>query len=107
MAKFLLKNKVPKGIVLNINVPYSNPKNIKGSRITRQGNAYFKDEFEKRIDPRKNIYFWLKGEMIDNDKSIDYDGKAIADNYISITPINFNFTDESYFNELNKQISDE
>ena len=43
--------------------------------------------------------------MIDNDKSIDYDGKAIADNYISITPINIRFTNESYLNELKKQIS--
>ena len=107
MAKYLLKNKVPKGTLLNVNVPYGNPEDIKGKRITRQGNQYFKDEFEKRTDPRKNTYYWIKGELIDNDSSIDYDGKAIADNYISITPINFNLTNESYFNELNKQISNE
>ena len=93
--------------MLNVNVPYGNPEDIKGKRITRQGNQYFKDEFEKRTDPRKNTYYWIKGELIDNDSSIDYDGKAIADNYISITPINFNLTNESYFNELNKQISNE
>ena len=60
------------------------------------------DEFEKRIDPRKNTYYWIKGKKVDNDNSIEYDGKAIQNNYISITPISFNLTDESYLNDLKK-----
>ncbi len=102
IAEYVLENNIPKGTLLNVNVPYGDPEDIKGKLITRQGNQFFKDDFEKRTDPRGNTYYWIKGEKIDDDKSIDYDGKAIEQNYISITPINFNLTDESYLSELKK-----
>ena len=41
-------------------------------------------------------------KKVDNDNSIEYDGKAIQNNYISITPISFDLTDESYLNDLKK-----
>ena len=102
MAKHVLKNKIPKGTLLNVNVPYADPKDIKGKLITRQGSQYFMDEFEKRIDPRENTYYWLKGKKVDNDNSDEYDGKAIKNNYISITPISFDLTNELYLNDLKK-----
>ena len=102
VAEYVLKNKLPKGTLLNVNVPYADPEDIKGKLITRQGSQYFMDEFEKRIDPRKNTYYWIKGKKVDNDNSIEYDGKAIQNNYISITPISFDLTDELYLNDLKK-----
>ena len=65
-----------------------------------------KDIFEKRIDPRGHEYFWIKGEMIDNDSSIDYDGKAVSNGYVSITPIHYNITNETFLNDLRLQFLD-
>ena len=100
IAKHLLNYNPPKGTMLNVNVPNINKKDFKGFHVTKQGNQNFIDAFEKRVDPKGNVYFWIKGEIIDKDSSIDYDGKAVANGYVSITPIHFNITNESYINEL-------
>ena len=92
---------------LNVNVPYCLPDEIKGGKITRQGNQYFKDEFDKRTDPRGRTYYWMKGNIVDKDESKDMDGIAVREKYISITPIHFNVTNESYMDELNSQFPNE
>ena len=100
ISKYVLTNGLPKGVILNVNVPYCEPKEIRGIKITSQGNQYFEDQFEKRVDTSGREYFWIKGKIIDLDTSIKYDGKAVGMNYISITPIQFNFTNHTYLDEL-------
>ena len=80
---------------------------INGFRITRQGNQHFVDEFEERSDPRNKAYYWIKGKAVDEDKSMDYDGKALLEKYVSITPIHYKLTNESYLEELKQQFLDE
>jgi len=103
IANYLLQHKLPKGTLLNVNVPALDKKDLKGFLITKQGSQSFIDTFEKRIDPRGNSYFWIKGEMVNNDVSIEYDGEAVSRGYVSITPIHFSITNESYINELKKE----
>ena len=107
IVEYVMKNSLPKMTLLNVNVPYCNIDDIKGIKITRQGSQYFVDEFEERIDPRNRNYYWIKGKMIDDDQSLDFDGKAIEDNYVSVTPIHFNLTDETYLEDLRKDFSHE
>ena len=95
----VLENGLPKGILLNVNVPNLQEKSIKGYRITRQGKLVFKDRFEKREDPRGKFYYWMKGEII-NDTDSDTDGYAIQNDYISITPIHYQLTEESFLKIL-------
>tara|TARA_B100001250_G_scaffold412829_1_gene445110 strand:- start:105 stop:872 length:768 start_codon:yes stop_codon:yes gene_type:complete len=102
IINFVLDNKLPKGILLNINIPNCGLDELKGFIITEQGNQYFKDKFEKRYDPRKNHYYWLDGEIIDKDKDLRFDGYAIENNFVSITPLRYNLTDFSYMKILKK-----
>ena len=101
----VLDHGLPQDTLLNVNVPYCKLKEIRGLKITSQGNQYFIDEYEKRIDPRNSEYYWIKGQMIDEDQSIDYDGKAIQENYVSVTPIHFKLTNELYKKDLKKILS--
>ena len=107
IVKKVIVSGIPKEILLNVNVPYCKKEEVKGVRITRQGSQYFVDEFEERIDPRNGNYFWIKGEMIDEDNSIEFDGMAIKENYVSITPIHYKLTHEPFLNDLKNQYSDE
>ena len=107
LTRHVLEHGVPKGTLLNVNVPYCDPEEIKGIQVTRQGNQYFKDEFEERTDPRRRTYYWMKGQIIDKDKSMEFDGKAVSEKYVSVTPIHFSVTNESYLKELTRQFSDE
>ena len=101
----VLDHGLPRDTLLNVNVPYCKLKEIRGLKITSQGNQYFTDEYEKRFDPRNNEYYWIKGQMIDEDQSIDYDGKAIQENYVSVTPLHFKLTNELYKKDLKKILS--
>ena len=96
IATHLLKYKLPKGTLLNVNVPYIRKKRIKGFRITKQGESGFKDTYERRVDPRGKPYFWIKGEIRYTDSSIEFDGEAILNGYVSITPIDFDLTNKIY-----------
>ena len=96
----VLKFGLTEGTLLNVNVPDIPDEKIKGIRITTQGNAYFKDRFEKREDPRGNIYYWMTGESIDPDSSGNTDNRALKDGYISVTPIHYRLTNESFMSDL-------
>ena len=95
----ILENGLPSGILLNVNVPNIPAESIKGYKITRQGKSVFKDRFEKREDPRGKFYYWMRGETI-NDTNSDTDGFAIQNDYVSITPIHYQLTEESFIKTL-------
>ncbi len=100
VVHYLINNTLPSGTLLNVNVPYCPPEEIKGIKVTRQGNQYFQDDFDQRTDPRGRTYYWMKGKIVDDDQELYYDSKAVSDGYVSITPIHFQMTNESYFTKL-------
>jgi len=100
IAKLVLKNGLPKGTLLNVNIPAVPENKIKGVLITKQGKSDWDDFYEKRLDPNKRPYYWLIGDHILSDKTNDLDHKAIQENYISITPIQYDLTDYKMLDEL-------
>ena len=54
---------IPKGVVLNINIPGTNKGEIKGVKICRQARANWKEKFDKRTNPMGKDYYWLTGEF--------------------------------------------
>ena len=102
--KFLIKQNIPKKTSLNVNIPNCTLDQLKGMKITSQGNEYFEDDFNFCKDPKGNSYYWMKGEMVDNDDSFDSDSFVIKNNYASITPISFRMADDKVFGKLKKTI---
>ena len=100
VALKVIKQGLPKGILLNINVPAVPKKKIKGVCITRQSKKAFVEKFDKRIDPRKQVYYWLMGEVIDLAGEQDSDIDAINKNFVSITPLHCDMTEYSFMDEL-------
>ena len=104
IINFIKNNTMPYGTILNVNIPDCEPNDLKGYKITIQGNQYFNDNFDKRIDPRGRDYYWMTGGIIDNDKELRYDGFAVSSGYASITPIHFKMTNTSFLDELERLI---
>lgn len=101
LSKIIMKNRLPKGTLLNVNVPaVSNEDEIQGVEITRQGNAMYHEEFDKRIDPHKRVYYWLTGQKVQLENESDVDDRAILNNKISITPVHFDLTNYNFLEEL-------
>ena len=98
IAKVIIQNGLPKGTLLNVNVPAI--KKIKGVKITKQGKSSWDDTYETRLDPNNRRYYWLTGSMLKIDKTMDYDVKAVDEGYISVTPIHYDLTDYKLFEEM-------
>lgn len=101
LALAVIKNKgLPHGTLLSVNVPAVARKRINGVKVVRQSKAAIEERFDKREDPRKRIYYWLTGEVIESDGQEDADIEAIRKNYIAITPIHCDMTNHSFLDEL-------
>jgi 5'-nucleotidase len=93
IAKQVLKNGLPKGSLLNVNFPFvTQASEIKGIRICRQAVAKWEEKFDERLDPHKRKYFWLTGEFALNDNGEDTDEWALNNKYVSVVPVQFDFT---------------
>lgn len=97
-----LENKLPSGVVLNVNIPKASKEEIKGIKICRQAKAKWDEEFEERQDPRGQNYYWLTGEFKNMDEGTDTDEWALLNNYISIVPVQFDLTVYRYIPALNE-----
>lgn len=98
----LLAGMLPIPTLLNINIPKDTDA-IKGVRITSLGRRRYRNTFEKRVDPRGMHYYWLAGELIDDDEdgnSTDSDTRAAREGYISVTPIHFKLTNHEIMADL-------
>lgn len=92
MARYVLEHGLPADMLLNVNVPNQALENIKGFRVTRMGRSRFAEVFHRRANPRGDTYYWLDGEL---EMLGDFNGtdvQAVAENYISLTPIWFDLT---------------
>ncbi|MGI6604230.1 MAG: 5'/3'-nucleotidase SurE [bacterium] len=87
--------------LLNVNVPYLPQEKIKGVRITRLASQHYQTAFEARQDPRGHTYYWLVGEPLPEvGAGEDTDIAAVANGFVSITPLGLDLTDFDRLNEL-------
>lgn len=97
----VLQNGLPKGVVLNVNIPRLPEEEIKGVKICRQANAHWVEEFDKRTNPMGRQYYWLSGKFINEDKGEDTDEWALRQGYVSVVPTQFDLTAHHFIQELN------
>ena len=97
-----LNNGIPKGVVLNVNIPAVKRSDIKGVKICRQAKAYWVEEFDKRKNPLGQEYYWLTGKFVNKDPGEDTDEWALKNNYISIVPVEFDLTAHHAIQGLNE-----
>ncbi len=98
----VLLNGLSEGIVLNVNIPKLPKKEIKGIKICRQANGYWKEVFDKRKSPFGKEYYWLSGEFVNRDKGEDTDVWALESGYVSIVPVQFDLTAHHQIQKLNE-----
>ncbi|MDP1802149.1 MAG: 5'/3'-nucleotidase SurE [Bacteroidota bacterium] len=97
-----LKNKMPKGVCLNVNIPKLNADEIKGIKVVRQAKANWVERFDERKDPYGREYYWLTGEFVNFEpESLDTDEWALSNGYISVVPTQADLTAHSALKEFN------
>jgi 5'-nucleotidase len=108
----LVAEPLPDLMLLNVNIPPVPSEEIAGVTFTRQGVRRYVDVFNKRVDPRGKTYYWLTGEVVEDVEpptglnlplNIPTDVQVIRENYISITPLQYNLTYANALQQLSKR----
>ncbi|HEX6271064.1 MAG TPA: 5'/3'-nucleotidase SurE [Anaerolineales bacterium] len=92
VARKVIDEGMPEGVVLNVNIPYLSVESIKGLAITRQGLRVYRDVLDRRVDPRGSPYYWIGGEAPTGVNEEGTDVGALAAGYVSITPLQLDLT---------------
>lgn len=101
-AKHILANGLAPNLFLNINSPGLTSSEVKGVRVTSVGERRYGLGTEKRDDPFGYPYYWAYGGTggpVDV-HDVDTDVGAVAEGYISVTPVTLDPTDYGFLTEL-------
>jgi len=97
----VLANGLPPETLLNVNVPFLKAEEIRGFRITRQGLRVYHSRLDERTDPRGRPYYWIGGDAPTGVPESGTDVGALADGYISVTPLQLDLTAYRAISDLN------
>jgi 5'-nucleotidase len=104
IIKTVLEKGLPKNILLNVNIPNIPSEKIKGYSNCRVTHGKWSEEYEKRTDPQGKTYYWLTG-CFHNDEPMatDTDEWALANGYVSIVPLNVDWTSKKFLDEMKQE----
>jgi len=100
ILRFLKKNTLPKGVILNVNIPAGAKK--LDYAVTATGKCNYGEPIVEKIDPRGRPYYWVGGNEYKFYDIKGSDCNAIVAGKISVTPLQVNTTSWSYIKDLHK-----
>lgn len=100
IVKSLLKRKMHKHLLLNVNIPAMPLELMNGIKVCKQAYAKYDEDFDERMDPQGKKYYWLTGEFKNFDTGKDTDVWALTNNYVSVVPVQFDLTNYTLKKEL-------
>ncbi len=106
LAKLVLANGLPPGILLNINVPNCPLSMIKGFEAARQDRGTYSATAIERIDRTGRPYYWIGGERAEVDERRDSDLNVVKRRRVSISPLQLDFTAHREIEPLKQWLKD-
>jgi 5'-nucleotidase len=100
IANQVMRRGLPPRVLLNVNVPNLPKDQVRGVRVTRQGDSANREDFAIREDPRGQPYYWLAGSYLMQDEDPATDAWALDHGYVSVTPISFDLTAHDQLEQL-------
>ncbi len=98
LAPLVLQRGLPKGALLNVNVPQGEPQ---GVRITKLGTRSYATNVVQKVDPRGRAYYWIGGDERAHEDIAGSDCNAVFDDRcISVTPLRLDLTQVPLVEEL-------
>lgn len=85
----------PKLMLLNINLPAVPASEVLGIRVTKLGSRFFSESLTRMKDPWGREIFWIGGGTITWTGTENSDHLAVAEGYISVTPLHMDLTNYS------------
>lgn len=91
---------LPQGTILNVNVPDCPWESIRGMKVTRLGHRLGSKPPVQVTDPRGNKAYWIGGVGKARDAGEGTDFHAIANGFVSVTPLQYDKTDHNTLSQV-------
>jgi 5'-nucleotidase len=92
IVRRLQQERLPRDLILNVNVPDRPWDDIGGFRVTRLGFRHKAEPVIKSADPRGNPIYWIGASGAEQDAGPGTDFHAIREGYVSVTPLQVDLT---------------
>lgn len=89
----ILSHQPAKGSLYNVNIPPLERGPVSGVKVMPQNVSLYAEKFDRRVNPRGRTYFWTSPEFHCPAPHPDTDVTALAEGYITVTPLRFDLTD--------------
>ena len=96
----IMAQKPAQGSLFNVNIPSLDRGPVRGIRVVPQNVAPYVETFDRRVNPRGRVYFWTNPGLNCPDPHPDTDVTALAESYITVTPLQFNLTNAKRLEEM-------
>jgi 5'-nucleotidase len=101
VVRQVIENGLAHEILLNVNVPFLADDKIRGTVLTRQGLRVYHSRLDERIDPRGKPYYWIGGDAPTGVPERGTDVGALAEGFVSVTPLQLDLTAYRALTDLN------
>jgi 5'-nucleotidase len=101
VAQHVINHGLPNEILLNMNVPFLPAEQIRGLRLSRQGSRVYHSRLDERVDPRGRPYYWIGGDAPTGVPERGTDVGALAEGFVSVTPLQLDLTAYHTLPDLN------
>lgn len=107
LLRKLLAQGWSKDIILNINFPDCETDDVKGVKITRQGQRHPNHlKIDERVDTHGAPYYWIEYGRLPVDPENGTDLSAVYGGFISITPLHLDLTHDESVTALEVELGD-
>jgi 5'-nucleotidase len=97
----VIENGLPAEILLNVNVPLLKQEDIRGFRLTRQGLRVYHGRLDEGKDPRGIPFYFIGGDAPTGVPERGTDIGALAEGFVSVTPLHLDLTAYRAVTDLN------
>lgn len=101
IVRQVIENGLAHEILLNINVPFLPDDKLRGIILTRQGLRVYHSRLDERTDPRGKPYYWIGGDAPTGVPERGTDVGALAEGFVSVTPLQLDLTAYRALTDLN------
>lgn len=86
------RHEVGRRTLLNVNIPPLPRNEWRGVRVCELGVRHYQDVYDRRLDPRGHVYYWLGGAAEEVDNPPGSDVELVAQGYVAVTPLRVDLT---------------
>lgn len=102
----LLQRPLDRSLILNVNVPHLPFGQLRGLQVTRLGFRHRSEGVVPATDPRGRTVYWVGAAGAGQDAGPGTDFHAVAEGYVSVTPLQVDLTRHAMLDDVRRWIGD-